>query len=404
MKNTAHILKLDHQGRGIIKENNKIIFIDKAIPGEIVNYEIVNEKSKYSEAKVLSYEKEINRQKNYTCKYYYLCGGCQISKLSYEEQLLFKKEKVENILKKYCNIDKKINIIPSDQKLAYRNKVTFHVLNGKIGYYQLKTNKLIEIDKCLLIDNTVNNILKIIKSNIDLKDVSKITIRHTNYDIMLIFYGKIVKDRAIELLKNYVTSIYVYDDKYEKIYGKNKIIEQLSDLLFYVSADSFFQINTNVALKLYNKILDYADVKKEDKIIDLYCGTGTIGLYLARHVKEVFGVEINKNAILDAIDNAKLNKINNIKFTCENTNNLNNLDADIIIVDPPRNGLDRKTKDLLLKAKSRKIIYVSCNPMTLARDINDLSNNYEFTDITLFDMFCQDYHVESISLFTRKEK
>ena len=173
-------------------------------------------------------------------------------------------------------------------------------------------------------------------------------------------------------------------------------------LFYLVSPESFFQVNYDMTVKLYDKVSEY--LSSSGKVMDLYCGTGSIGIYIADKVKSIFGIEINKSAIRDANSNKELNDINNISFKCGDVENIiNSRDFyDTIIVDPPRGGLSKKTKDILLNIGSKKIIYVSCNPMTLVRDINDLKVKYEFREITLFDLFPNTYHVESVTLLSLK--
>jgi len=381
MEYKAEVLKLDHQGRGIVKLNNKIVFVDKSVPGEIINYKIKEEHKKFNIGEVISYDKEISNQQEYDCPYYKECGGCQISKLSYQQQLLYKKEKVNDILKKYCNLDIDLEIMGSDKKLQYRNKVIFHVKDNKIGFYEENTNKLIEIDKCLLVNDKVNNI------------ISKIMIRNASKDIMDVFYGKVDNNQIISLLENDVTSLIIYDKVYKTIYGKDKIKEKLDNLSFYISSDSFFQVNTKQAENLYHKVLEYSNLDNNKRVLDLYCGTGTISIYLARYAQEVIG---------DAVENALKNNITNCKFINKSASDITFNNIDVIIVDPPRSGLDNKLKNTLLKSNVDRIIYISCNPITLARDLNVLKEKYDIIDITLFDMFPQSYHVENVCLLKHK--
>lgn len=391
------ITGLNHQGQGIGRINNKVVFVDNAMIGEIVEIVIVKEYKKYMLGRVIEYIKKSIDRVDPKCIYYDKCGGCNICNLSYDKQLEFKRNKVIDIFSKYLGVNINPNIVSCEIK-NYRNKIVLHVSNGVIGYYEKNSNNIVEIDKCLIANDKINNIIKLIKDKINISNVSKILIRATNEDSMVVFYGNIDVDN-INYLDD-IDSLYIND---KLIRGKSKIVEKLGDYSFYISKDSFFQVNTKQAVNLYNKVLEFANLDKDDSVLDLYCGTGTIGIYLARFCRRVLGIEINSSCIDDARENSKLNKINNISFICNSSSIIRDIDfkADVVIVDPPRSGLDNVTIDTLNSIDVKRIVYVSCDPMTLVRDIKKLSN-YEFKDIELFDMFAGDYHVESVVLLERR--
>ena len=391
----VEIKSYDHKGRGIARINEKIVFVEDALIGEKVNVEIIKDNKKYMEAKVIKRLETSKDRCNSNCMYYDKCGGCNISSLSYENQLKFKKEKVIDIFNKYLNMIINPDIIKTSE-YNYRNKIVLHVIDGKIGYYEKNTNKLVEIDKCLLATESINSIIKLIKDNLDLKEVSKIMIRNTYKETMVAFDGTINIDKLIKVL-DIVDSIYVND---KLVKGKDRIIEKLGDYLFYISKDSFFQVNTKQAYNLYNQVLEFANLNEKDIVLDLYCGTGTIGIFLSKYCKKVIGIEINKSAVEDANNNKKLNNINNIAFINDTASIISKIDnkANVVILDPPRSGLDKLTTNTLIENRVDKIVYVSCDPMTLARDIKNLRFVYEIKDIKIFDMFAQDYHVETVIL------
>ena len=226
-------------------------------------------------------------------------------------------------------------------------------------------------------------------------------------DLMLTFDGSnIDKEKIIDVFKNKVTSIMLKkDNNYSLVYGKDYIIEKLGNLKFMISADSFFQVNTNQAEVLFNKVLEYADLSIDDYLLDLYCGTGTISLYLSNYVHKVLGIEINKYAIQNALKNKELNNINNAEFICSDVSKLvNSIDfkPTAIVVDPPRSGLDKVTINYILNSKTKKVIYVSCDPITLARDLSLLNQKYEVKKITPVDMFPNTHHCESITVLERR--
>lgn len=396
----VEVTKLDHQGRGIAKINDKIIFIPNALPEETVDVDIILEKKKYYEGIIKEIINASDKRIKSICPYFEECGGCQFLNMNYQDSLDYKQNKVEEIMNKYLGIKIKINnIVACDNNLYYRNKTTFQVEND-IGFFKEKTNTLIPVDKCYISDIRINDIYKEIKDNIDLTNVNQIIIRATKNTLesMVIFKTSNYVDnkRLIDVLKNKVDSIYIND---ELIYGKGKIIENLCNKNFYISPSSFFQVNTVQAEKLYNKAIVYADIKKEDTVLDLYCGTGTIGIVASDKAKKVIGIELNKEAIKDANENKKLNNINNIEFYAGDVGkilNKNNYKPDIIIVDPPRVGLDSLALAQILNIRPKKLVYVSCDLMTLARDLKLLSNDYDILELTPVDMFPYTAHVESV--------
>ena len=398
------IERMDHQGRGIGKINNLVIFIPNTLIGEEVKIKIEKERKHYLEGEALEFIKTSDKRINPKCPYFEKCGGCNLMHMNLEDQLEYKNEMIKDIFKRYLNEKIKIEPIINLNEYNYRNKITFQV-NKKIGFYQNKTNSLIEIDECLIANKKINNILKIIKDNLKLDTVSKIIIRASENtdDIMVIIETS--KDLNTSFLEKQVSSIVIKNKNYKTVYGKNKIIENLGPYSFWISPNAFFQTNTLVATKLYDSIIELADFNQNDNALDLFCGTGTISIYISPYVKKVIGIEINEDAVNDANENKKLNKVENVLFKCGDVGTILNKETyhpDVVIVDPPRSGLDKKAINELLKINAKKIIYVSCNPITLARDLNLLNSSYEVKVVRPFDMFPNTYHVECVSLLYRK--
>ena len=401
------IEKIDHQGRGIIKDNGVIIFAQNALPGETVEIEIIKEKRHFKEAQVVAYHKKSSNRIPAHCPYYNACGGCHIMHLSYQMQLEWKMEKIREIMTKfYSGFAFPICRIIESEEWNYRNKATFQV-KQKLGYFEQKSNAIVPVDHCDLVDPKIGNLLPIIaKLNID--DCSQIVIRaskNTN-QTMITFIGKnLDKGEIINHLSPYVNSIYLKERGLECIYGSPYMEEKIGNFLFKISPDSFFQVNTNQAKKLYDTVLRYADVDKEDSVLDLYCGTGTIGLYVSPHCHKVLGVEINEQAIIDANENKRVNGVNNIEFICGDVSTMVDKikeEYHVVIVDPPRSGLDEKTLSYLKNCKAKRIVYVSCDPITLARDLNQIKEIYCVEELTPVDMFPQTYHVECVALLSLK--
>ena len=385
--------RLDHFGRGLGHVSGKIIFVPDLLPNEEALVKIVLDKKKYMVGEVIQLIKKSGNRIIPKCGYD-KCG-CALKSLDYFKTLEFKKEKVTDILKRYGEIEGVVKeIIPSGNIYAYRNKITLKVKDGKIGYFKNGTNDLIEISRCEIASEKSNEIINILKGS-DLSEVREVIIKDFG-EIMLIIKG----DMDIEVLKPLVSSIYINDNL---VYGKENIIANLDDFQFYVSKDSFFQVNMDVALKLYNKVLEYLDKALGKRVLDLYCGTGTISLFLSKYFDEVTGIEINEEAVKCAFLNKKLNNVSNVRFICGDVSKeIHNLKADNIVVDPPRSGLTIEGINDILKINPDRLVYVSCDPMTLARDLKLLKEKYIVQEVALFDMFPWTYHVESVCLLLRK--
>lgn len=397
--------RLDHQGRGIGKIDNKTIFVYDALPNELVDVDIIYENRKFMEGKVIKYIKNSDKRIESNCPFYKECGGCDLRHICYEDELMYKEDKVKQIIKKFSSIN--VNVIKpivGNGVIDYRNKATFHI-KCKVGYYGKKSNEIISIDKCLIVDEKINEILSYLKE-LDLSNVYEIVVRTSHYldDSMIVIKGNDIDEKYyIDKLKDITTNIIIYyNKKYKTIYGKGYIFDMIGDYKFKISPDSFFQINTVQAKRLYDKVLEYLE-PNNDRVLDLYCGTGTIGIYVSKYCKEVYGIEINKYAVEDAFINKEINNVNNIDFKCLDASLINIKDKfDKIIVDPPRSGLDKKTINYLLNSDAKRIVYVSCDPITLARDLELLSNKYDIIEITPVDMFSRTYHVENVCLLERK--
>ena len=278
----------------------------------------------------------------------------------------------------------------TNNEYNYRNKATFHIKDGKIGYYSEKTNDIIEFNNCLLLDNRINDIYNHLKMS-DLNSITEVIIRVTTKDTMVIFKGE--KYDINGLINNFnITSIYLND---KLIYGKSYIIEEIDNIKYSIYPDSFFQVNKDNMKIMYDKAREYAGYG--NNLLDLYCGTGTIGIYLKDNFKHIDGIEINKDSIKNANINKKINNIDNINFVCGDASIAKNNNYDVIIVDPPRSGLSKKVINFLNKSNAKKIVYISCNPKTLRRDI-DLLNNYKMVKLEIINMFNKTKHIECITL------
>ena len=388
------IEKFDDFGQGITTIDNIITFIPNTVPKDVVDIEIVKKKKKYNVGKVVNYIKLSSDRVEVKCPYFYKCGGCVLQSLSYDNTINFKLNKVLNLFNKY-NLSITPEIIKNSNDYNYRNKIKLVVVDGKIGYYEVNSHTLVEINDCIIASRAINKVIPLLK-NINIINGS-IIIRSNQLDEILIVIETNDKiDIDIDKLKENIKLIGIVINN-EIFYGKDYLIECINDLYYKISYDSFFQINPYIASKLFNIVKENID--DADTVLDLYCGVGTLSLNASLKAKEVIGVEIVENAILNAIYNAKINKCNNVKFILNDVQDAVgkiNKKFDKIIIDPPRSGLTKKIIDIILDICPKKIIYVSCDPNTLIRDILLLKDKYSIEKSYILDMFSYSYHVESI--------
>ena len=393
------IEKLDHFGRGITHINDKICFVKDALPEEIVDIEIINENKKFSEAITKKVkEKSPNRIKS-KCKYSNKCGGCTFSHLLFEEENKYKEEKVKEIINRFADLDKKlVKKIVSNEEYNYRNKIVLHGIGKNLGFYEERTHSVIPINNCHLISPKMNKVIKILnKVN---ERIEEVLIRCNNDDsmIMVELEGKVTD---LEELKD-ICDVLIYNGLI--LSEEDELINEIGNKKYYLSYSSFFQVNRFLTKNLYDEVLKEVKKKKPKKVLDLYTGTGTIGIYVSNYAKKIIGIDSNGSNIKNANKNKELNNVKNIEFICDRVENRINefKNIDLIIIDPPRAGLDPKTKNYLKELKSDTIIYVSCDPVTLARDLKELNDIYNIKSIKPFNMFPRTYHMECVCLLMKK--
>lgn len=396
----VEIIKFDNNGRGIAYLNDKIIFVPKTVPGDIVNVEITLEKKNYMEGNLLNIIKPSKLRKNPICPYFNQCGGCDLMHISISEMLDYKLDKVNAILKSN-NIDYKVDtIIKSNEQYNYRNKISLKIINKEIGFYKAETHNLIKIDYCYLCNEIINKLLNDIKV-LEINN-GTITIRVNYKEEILLIINSLDNINNIEyLINNYKLAGIIVNDKV--IYGDNYFIDKIGDYLFKVSYDSFFQVNPFICSKLFDLI--EKNTTNSNKVLDLYSGVGTLSIVSSSNSNKVLGVEIVENAVKDAFINKCINKKENVDFICSDTKKVIDKitsEYDTVIVDPPRSGVDKNVLNKIIDSNIKKVIYVSCNPQTLARDIKYVENYYYIENIKLLDMFPNTEHVESFCILTRK--
>lgn len=399
------IESLDNFGRGVTHVDGKVLFVSNALEFEKVEVGIISNKSKYIEGVARNISSLSSKRREAACPYYLECGGCNIMHMNYESQLKFKMEKAKNVLNKIPKINDDVDVIIPSPEFGYRNKVTLKVKDGKLGFYRNKSYELIGVKGCLLCSNSINKVIEML-CKCNLTSLEEIVIR-SNYkdEILLLLKGNNIDSKYfLDELKSVDNIVLLDNNKRKVIKGSDSFIDKINDLYFKVSIESFFQVNSYGVSKLYDLVLNSCNVKSDYQVLDLYCGTGTIGMFFSKKVKNVFGIEINKDAVKDANYNKKLNNISNIDFLCSDVGLVKEKfqGIDLVIIDPPRSGLSKEALNNVLDINASKIVYVSCEVTTLARDLNLLKEKYNVLKLSLVDMFPNTYHVESIAVLEMK--
>lgn len=392
------ITKLDNKGRGITYKDDLICFVKNALPEEDVSITKIKDNKKYSEAEILEIKAKNPNRVEPKCPYYNECGGCNIMHMTNEYQNAFKVNKVQEILKKYADIDIPIKYIESNKDLFYRNKITLKKVDGELGFYDEATHNLCKIEKCLIANDTINVLL----AKIDFLNFQngEITIR-VNYEnkILISIYSRETVRIDYDNIPENIEGIVVNN---KKIVKNNYFYDMIDDMKFKVSFNSFFQINNYIAGFIFNILRNNLNGKN---LLDLYCGVGTLGLSLSNQFKNIYGIEKVDNAITDAKENAKNNGVSNAHFYAGDTSKILsklNMKFDTVIVDPPRSGLNEETRKQVMEIGAKNLCYISCDPMTLARDLNILKSIYEVKKVYVLDMFPNTYHVESVVILGHK--
>ena len=386
------IEKFDHFGNGIGKKDDKIIFVKKALPKEIVDVVINKEKKHYNFGEI---NKVISKSKNRIesiCPYYYECGGCNFLHTTLNIENEFKILKGKDVIGKEP-------IFFDTKNINYRNKVVFHVEGNKIGFYKENSNEIVDIKYCYLLDEKINNVLKLLRNYIsnNTHSIKQVMIRVGN-EIMLSLIG-LVDNNIINYL-DIVDTILINDNI---VKGTGFIEKNILDYKFKISSKSFFQVNYDGLECIFN-ILKENLQNKYNKALDLYSGTSVMGILISNFCNEVISVECNKDATSDALVNIKNNDIKNIKVINDKVENvIDSLnDVDLMIVDPPRSGLDKKTILNMKEINPKKIVYISCDMITLKRDLTSLKELYDMDSFYLVNMFPKTYHAESIVFLSYK--
>ncbi|NLZ51950.1 MAG: 23S rRNA (uracil(1939)-C(5))-methyltransferase RlmD, partial [Thermoanaerobacteraceae bacterium] len=438
------IEKMAHEGQGIGKINSMTVFVENAIIGEKCLIKIVKSKKDYAIAKIIKILEPSAYRVEPLCTSTKQCGGCNLSHMSYKGQLMFKTEKVKDSLRRIGHIATSVyNTLGMKTPWQYRNKTQHPVgMHGNyivIGFYEKGTHNIVETKDCLLQHPIVNEVLSTVKTwmvQYDIPAYDEIAhrglVRHVvtrvgyrTGEVMVIvvangrelpFASSLIDKLAnnIPPLKSVVLNVntkktnVILGSENIPLYGRPYIYDYIGDIKYRISPLSFFQVNPIQVKTLYDKALEYAQLTGSETVIDLYCGIGTITLFLAKRAKKVYGIEVVPEAISDAIYNAKMNGIDNVEFIQGAAETImpelaaKGIKPDVIVVDPPRRGCDEKTLAAMVKVLPDRIVYVSCNPATLARDLRYLEDRgYKTEKVQPVDMFPQTAHVECVTLMSR---
>lgn len=434
---TLTIHGLGSSGEGVGYFEGFTIFVDGALPGEVVEVSLVERHKRYGRGHLTSILTPSPHRVEPTCKLFGKCGGCQLMHLSYPEQLKLKQKRVIDALQRIGKIDdvEVAPCMPSPASLGYRNKIQLPTRQGdrgiKLGLYAKASHDLIEVDTCGIhcplgeeVYQQVKTIIQ--KSGIKAYDpekgqgelrhvLIKTAVNTEEVLVILVTNGEpspslqsIAKSIMLSCpnVKGVIHNIHTGRDNvilgltYNTLEGSDFMTEQLCGMKFKVSPASFFQVNPAQAENLYAKALEFAALTGKETVLDAYCGVGTLSLLFAKHVKKVIGVECVPEAIEDAIENARLNGIQNVSFVCAPAEtHIQSLSGiDLILLNPPRKGCDASFLDGIGKLRPQKVIYISCDPATLARDLAHLRGfGYQIEQIQPFDMFPQTAHVECVA-------
>ena len=435
-----------HDGKGVIKIDKMPIFVSNVMVGEEARVLITKKEQGYYIGKRLELITVSSARCKPVCRYFRECGGCDLQHMTYEEQLKFKTNRVQEVLKRIGGVAAEVQpCLGMEKPYFYRNKVQVPFGYDKdehlvAGFFKKTTHEIVDIEKCCIEDNDGDKVVLLLKDlfnkyhvkpydiNKDVGTVRTVLVRKSalNRDLMVVITTRSDRlqhstDIVEELVRKYPrvktvvqninkihTSILMGDTNIV-LYGMGYIEDSILGVRFKISPLSFYQVNPKQTEVLYQKAIEFANLSKEDVVLDAYCGVGTIGLCLANKVQKVVGVEIVRDAIKDAQENARLNQIKNAEFICADAKDYiqkaekTGTKFDVVMMDPPRNGCDPEFIASLLKVRPQKIVYVSCEPSSLARDIKLLSEAYEVKQVQPVDMFPQTYHVETVvSLSQRK--
>jgi len=415
-------------GEGVGKDQGLVVFVEGALPGETVEVSLTEKKKRYGRGKLKSILHRSPHRIEPKCPVYSKCGGCQLMHLSYAEQLKAKTKRVQECLQKIGHCEILVNdCLPSPDEFHWRHKVQIPAakMDGKtvFGFYERGTHNIVPISECLIHVESGNALLRKIEAEVNKLGISlrHVLLKSSSYSgktlVILIAHARqkieglakeIIKD---ETVAGVILNINTRDDnvilgpEFETLAGESTLIEELAGCQFMVSPASFFQVNPGQAERMYETIVEYADVNKKSAILDAYCGVGTMAIIMAKKAGRVLGIECVEEAVIDARKNAELNGVFNTKFrmgTLESID-LRGHTFDTVLLNPPRKGCEEKALQKIIQLKPKCIVYTSCDPATLSRDLAILmQSGYRIDKVQPFDMFPQTMHVETVVRITSR--
>ncbi|MEJ3716441.1 23S rRNA (uracil(1939)-C(5))-methyltransferase RlmD [Paenibacillus polymyxa] len=456
------IIGMNHDGEGVGRVEGFTLFVPGALPGEKVRVKVLKTKKQYGYAKLLDIAQASPDRIAASCAIYDQCGGCQLQHMSYEAQLGWKRQHVVDVLERIGKLsvadddDTSVDLphvqgvvvhptLGMSEPWRYRNKaqVPIGVTEGGLvgGFYARGSHRIVDMNTCLIQDERNDEVVARVKEIGRMLGISayneetgrgllrhvvvKAAFRTGEMMLVLVTNGRDIPhaDAWIGSIREHIPHVasicqnvntkrtnVIFGDETRVLWGRDVIYDYIGNVQFAISARSFYQVNPVQTEVLYSKTVEYAGLTGKETVIDAYCGIGTISLFLAQHADQVYGVEIVKEAIDDARSNALLNEMRNVKFEVGASEDVipawkeQGITADVIVVDPPRKGCDPRLLDTILEMKPERVVYVSCNPSTLARDLRILEDGgYSTVEVQPVDMFPHTVHVESVALLVRKD-
>lgn len=413
----VEIKNLGMNAEGVANIDGKILFIPNCLTGEKVECNIVKDFGNYAQCEIKNIVQKSPNRTTIACPYYFSCGGCSLQHMNYSEQLSFKQNLVKNTIKKIANIDCSVNqTVGCEKPFNYRNKISLSVANSKIGFKSKASDQVVDVDFCLLADEQINKTIKVIKeylANNKIPSAKNIVIRHLEGQTLIAivcyknedlnnlnaFISQHINNYGLFLVLNNRKDSVVLTNKIKHV-GGLKNISLTNPLNLCLRLDSFYQTNSIIQNKLYQHILD--QISNQDVVVNGYSGAGVLSALVAKKAKNVFGIEINKTAHCDAENLKKCNKISNLTNICgdffKNYKKLEHFNT--VILDPSKKGCGKAVMQQIKNVD--KIIYVSCNPIALAKDLREILSTFKIESVQPFDMFPNTVSVETCVVLKRK--
>lgn len=440
------IKRLGINGEGIGYYKRKAVFVPGVIPPEEVIVKITDVQDKFATGEVVKINIQAQKRVQPFCKHFGVCGGCQTMHIDYDEQLSLKEEMLSQTLERYAGIDQtKFHInsmVGMNTPKYYRHKAQLPVKNTPTGIttglYQINSNNLVPIIDCPVHSEQINFVNRKVLEICDANEVYAfdpqtmrgllryVVIRESHHTgeiqvtLVITIFNKVLHKVANEIAKipnvvsvgisknKEMSNVEIFGDEVEILAGKNYITEGIGKTRYDLKAKAFYQLNPSQAMKLYQYVESQINFEEEKNIVDAYCGAGAISMLIAPEASRVVGIDLSKESLYSALHNKKVNNLENVNFFQGEVKDLlpklydKGFNPDTVIIDPPRSGIDDKTLDLLNRKVVKKIIYVSCNPATLAKNLKVLLKKYKLVSVAPFDMFPQTSHIESVSVLVKK--